>query len=40
MDTNHLFLRVDENDKVSQYDVNELPDLSNYSAVLISDYHK
>jgi D-glycero-beta-D-manno-heptose-7-phosphate kinase len=40
MDTNHLFLRVDENDRVSQYDVNELPDLSNYSAVLISDYHK
>jgi D-beta-D-heptose 7-phosphate kinase/D-beta-D-heptose 1-phosphate adenosyltransferase len=40
MNTNHLFLRVDENDKVSQYDVNELPDLSNYSAVLISDYHK
>jgi D-beta-D-heptose 7-phosphate kinase/D-beta-D-heptose 1-phosphate adenosyltransferase len=40
IDTNHLFLRVDENDRVSQYDINELPDLSNYSAVLISDYHK
>jgi bifunctional ADP-heptose synthase (sugar kinase/adenylyltransferase) len=40
IDTNHLFLRVDENDMVSRYDVSQLPDLSNYSAVLISDYHK
>lgn len=39
-ETNYLFLRVDENDRVKRYDVNTLPDLSQYSAVLISDYDK
>ena len=39
-ETNYLFLRVDENDSVKRYDVNTLPDLSHYSAVLISDYDK
>lgn len=39
-ETNYLFLRVDENDRVKRYDINSLPDLSNYSAVLISDYDK
>lgn len=39
-ETNYLFLRVDENDNVKRYDVNTLSDLSQYSAVLISDYDK
>lgn len=39
-ETNYLFLRVDENDSVKRYDVNTLPDLSQYGAVLISDYDK
>lgn len=39
-DSNHLFLRVDENDSVKRYDVNTLPELSQYQAILISDYDK
>ena len=39
-ESNYLFLRVDENDNVKRYDINTLPDLSQYSAILISDYHK
>lgn len=39
-ESNYLFLRVDENDSVKRYDMNTLPDLSPYSAVLISDYDK
>ena len=39
-ETNYLFLRVDENDSANRYDVNTLPELSHYSAVLISDYDK
>jgi D-beta-D-heptose 7-phosphate kinase/D-beta-D-heptose 1-phosphate adenosyltransferase len=39
-ETNHLFLRVDENDVVGRYDITKLPDLSEYSAILISDYDK
>jgi D-beta-D-heptose 7-phosphate kinase/D-beta-D-heptose 1-phosphate adenosyltransferase len=39
-ETNHLFLRVDENDDVRRYDVSKLPELDEYDAVLISDYDK
>jgi D-beta-D-heptose 7-phosphate kinase/D-beta-D-heptose 1-phosphate adenosyltransferase len=39
-ETNHLFLRVDENDDVRRYDVRKLPELDEYDAVLISDYDK
>lgn len=39
-ETNYLFLRVDENDKVERYNIKKLPDLSQYGAVLISDYDK
>jgi bifunctional ADP-heptose synthase (sugar kinase/adenylyltransferase) len=39
-ETNHLFLRVDENDVVRRYDVSKLPELAEYDAILISDYHK
>jgi bifunctional ADP-heptose synthase (sugar kinase/adenylyltransferase) len=39
-ETNHLFLRVDENDDVRGYDVRKLPELAEYDAVLISDYDK
>ncbi len=39
-ETNHLFLRVDENDVVERYDVSKLPELAEYDAVLISDYDK
>lgn len=39
-ESNYLFLRVDENDSVKRYDVSILPELSQYSAILISDYDK
>jgi bifunctional ADP-heptose synthase (sugar kinase/adenylyltransferase) len=39
-ETNHLFLRVDENDSVIGYDISQLPTLDTYIAVLISDYNK
>lgn len=40
-DTNKLFLRVDEGDKVQRYNVENLPNnISEYDAVLISDYNK
>lgn len=39
-ETNYLFLRVDENDSVGRYDITKLPDLSQYGAILISDYDK
>ena len=39
-ESNYLFLRVDENDTVKRYDVRELPELAEYTAVLISDYDK
>jgi D-glycero-beta-D-manno-heptose-7-phosphate kinase len=39
-ESNHLFLRVDENDSVKRYDVSKLPPLEGYSAILISDYDK
>jgi bifunctional ADP-heptose synthase (sugar kinase/adenylyltransferase) len=41
LNTNKLFLRVDEGDKVSRYNVEDLPDnISEYDAILISDYNK
>lgn len=39
-DTNELYLRVDENDFVNRIDMNNIPDLKNYSAIVISDYCK
>jgi bifunctional ADP-heptose synthase (sugar kinase/adenylyltransferase) len=39
-DTNELYLRVDENDSVNRINVNDLPDLKQYSAIIISDYCK
>jgi bifunctional ADP-heptose synthase (sugar kinase/adenylyltransferase) len=40
-ETNKLFLRVDENDKVQRYNVENLPqNIGEYSAILISDYDK
>jgi bifunctional ADP-heptose synthase (sugar kinase/adenylyltransferase) len=38
--TNELYLRVDENDSVERIDINELPELSQYDAIIISDYCK
>lgn len=37
---NHLFLRVDENDRCERIDVSKLPNLSNFDAIVISDYDK
>lgn len=40
-DTNKLFLRVDEGDRVERYNVENLPEnISEYDAILISDYNK
>jgi bifunctional ADP-heptose synthase (sugar kinase/adenylyltransferase) len=39
-DTNELYLRVDENDSVSRIEINDLPDLKQYSVIVISDYCK
>jgi len=38
--TNELYLRVDENDSVERIDINELPELNQYDAIIISDYCK
>lgn len=38
--TNELYLRVDENDIVERIKISELPDLTKYNAVVISDYCK
>lgn len=40
MNTNELYLRVDENDNVSQIKISDLPDLNQYTAIVISDYCK
>ena len=40
VDTNELYLRVDENDYVERININELPDLNQYDAIIISDYCK
>lgn len=39
-DTNELYLRVDENDSVDRININDLPDLKQYDAIVISDYCK
>lgn len=39
-DTNELYLRVDENDLVGRINIDNLPDLTQYSAIIISDYCK
>jgi D-beta-D-heptose 7-phosphate kinase/D-beta-D-heptose 1-phosphate adenosyltransferase len=39
-DTNELYLRVDENDVVERIKISELPNLTNYDAIIISDYCK
>jgi bifunctional ADP-heptose synthase (sugar kinase/adenylyltransferase) len=38
--TNELYLRVDDHDFVDRINMDALPDLSNYNAVVISDYCK
>ena len=38
--TNELYLRVDENDFVKRINLNDLPDLNQYAAIIISDYCK
>lgn len=38
--TNELYIRVDENDYTHRIKLEELPDLKNYTAVVISDYCK
>ena len=40
LQTNHLFLRIDKNDKVSRINCLEGVDWSKYDAVVISDYNK
>lgn len=39
-ESNKLFLRVDENDESERITLTDLPDLSEYDAVIISDYCK
>jgi len=39
-DTNELYLRVDENDSVDRIDISQLSDISQYDAIIISDYCK
>lgn len=38
--TNELYIRIDENDSTQRININDLPDLTQYSAVVISDYCK
>lgn len=38
--SNKLYLRVDENDNVDRINLNDLPNLTEYDAVIISDYCK
>lgn len=38
--TNELYLRVDENDSVKRININDLPELTQYDAIVISDYCK
>lgn len=39
-DTNELYLRVDENDSVNRIDISKLTNISQYDAIIISDYCK
>ena len=38
--TNELYLRVDENDSVNRINISQLSDISQYDAIIISDYCK
>ena len=38
--TNELYLRIDENDVVDRLNISDLPDLTKYNAIVISDYCK
>jgi D-beta-D-heptose 7-phosphate kinase/D-beta-D-heptose 1-phosphate adenosyltransferase len=38
--TNELYLRVDEDDSVNRIDISKLSDISQYDAIIISDYCK
>ena len=38
--TNELYLRVDENDSVNRIDISKLSNISQYEAIIISDYCK
>jgi len=38
--TNELYLRVDENDSVNRIDISKLSNISQYDAIIISDYCK
>lgn len=40
INTNKLYMRLDENDRVDKIDLDILPDLSQFDAVIISDYDK
>lgn len=41
IDTNELYLRVDEHDRVNRFNISELPTyIKDYKAILISDYDK
>jgi bifunctional ADP-heptose synthase (sugar kinase/adenylyltransferase) len=39
-ETNELYLRLDENDLVDRIDINQLPNFTEYHAIVISDYCK
>jgi bifunctional ADP-heptose synthase (sugar kinase/adenylyltransferase) len=39
-DTNELYLRVDENDSVNRINISQLSNISQYDAIIISDYCK
>lgn len=39
-ETNELYIRIDENDVTDRINVNSLPNLSEYNAIIISDYCK
>lgn len=39
-ETNELYLRIDENDSTNRISVESLPDVSDYDAIIISDYCK
>jgi len=39
-DTNELYLRVDEDDLVNRIDISKLSDITQYDAIIISDYCK
>lgn len=38
--TNELYIRIDENDKTERIDIEQIPDIHSYDAIVISDYCK